>query len=60
MPQKNTSSEPLMNWTQVVDTMPAVTTINVTATPTSTTPTQCGSPKSGTIRSPAPTICGIR
>ena len=34
-----TSSVPLMNCTQVVDTMPAVITINVTMQPTSRTPT---------------------
>ena len=49
-----------MNCTQVVETMPAVTTIMVTATPTRITPTVCGRPNSGTIRSPAPTICGMR
>ena len=60
MPQKKTSSDPLMNCTQVVETMPAVTTISVTATPTRTTPTDCGKPNSGVISEPAPTICGIR
>ena len=60
MPQKNTRSDPLMNCTQVVETMPAVTTIMVTTTPTRITPTVCGRPNSGTIRSPAPTICGMR
>ena len=59
-PQKNTKSEPLMNCTQVVETMPAVTTISVTATPTRITPAACGSPRSGWINEPAPTICGIR
>ena len=59
-PQKKTSSDPLMNCTHVVDTMPAVTTMSVTATPTRITPTACGRPSSGTIRSPAPTICGMR
>ena len=34
-----------MNCTQVVETMPAVTTIKITTAPTSTTPTQCGRPK---------------
>jgi hypothetical protein len=58
--QNSTSSEPLMNCTQVVDTMPAVTTMVVTTTPTSSTPTTCGSPSSGVISAPAPTICGIR
>ena len=49
-----------MNCTHVVDTMPAVTTINVTATPTRTTPAACGRPSRGVISAPAPTICGIR
>ncbi len=49
-----------MNCTQVVDTMPAVTTMVVTTTPTSSTPTTCGRPSSGVISAPAPTICGIR
>ena len=57
---ESTSSEPLMNCTQVVDTMPAVTTMVVTTTPTSSTPTTCGRPSSGLISAPAPTICGIR
>ena len=34
-----------MNCTQVVETMPAVTTMKITTAPTSTTPTQCGRPK---------------
>ena len=59
-PQKKTRSDPLMNCTQVVDTIPAVTTMSVTATPTRITPTAWGSPRSGMIRSPAPTICGMR
>ena len=49
-----------MNCTHVVDTIPAVTTMSVTATPTRITPTAWGSPRSGMIRSPAPTICGIK
>ena len=35
----NTSRVPLMNWTQVVETMPAVVTIKVTIEPTTITPT---------------------
>ena len=38
MKQKNTNNDPLMNCTQVVETMPAVTTITVTVRPTSSTP----------------------
>ena len=34
-----------MNCTQVVETMPAVTTIRITTAPTSTTPAQCGKPE---------------
>ncbi len=34
-----TSMVPLMNWTQVVETMPAVVTIRVTMQPTTSTPT---------------------
>lgn len=49
-----------MNCTHVVDTMPAVTTIVVTTTPTSRTPAQCGKPSSGCTSTPAPTICGIK
>ena len=49
-----------MNCTHVVDTIPAVTTISVTAMPTRITPTAWGRPSSGTIKSPAPTICGMR
>ena len=56
MPQKKTSSDPLMNCTQVVETMPAVTTMTVTAAPTSITPTAWGSPNSGVTSEPAPTI----
>ena len=37
---KMMSREPLMNWTYVVDVMPAVATIVMTMAPTSTTPTQ--------------------
>ena len=59
-PQKKTSSDPLMNCTQVVDTMPAVTTMRVTTTPTRITPAVCGRPNSGVMSDPAPTICGMR
>ena len=58
--QKTTSSEPLMNCTQVVLTMPAVTTINTTTAPTRQTPVAWPNPKSGRTSAPAPTICGIR
>ena len=58
--QNSTSSEPLMNCTQVVDTMPAVTTMVVTTMPTRITPATWGRPSSGVISAPAPTICGIR
>ena len=37
--QSSTSMVPLMNWSQVVETMPAVTTIKVTTHPTMSTPT---------------------
>ena len=60
MKQKTTSNEPLMNCTHGVDTRPAVATITITVTPTSSTPDQCGSPISGLTSAPAPTICGIR
>ena len=59
-PQNTTSSDPLMNWTHVVETMPAVTTMSVTTTPTRITPAVCGRPNSGVISDPAPTICGMR
>ena len=55
-----TRAEPLMNWTHVVETMPAVVTMSVTTQPTMRTPTQCGKPSRGVTRAPAPTICGIR
>ena len=52
-----------MNCTQVVETMPAVTTISTTTMPTPTTPIACGvmlpmacRPRSGWISAPAPTL----
>ena len=59
-PQKKTSSDPLMNCTPVVETMPAVTTIRVTVTPTRITPASWGRPRRGLMSDPAPTIWGIR
>ena len=43
-----------MNCTQVVETIPAVTTISVTVTPTINTPDQCGKPSKGVMSPPAP------
>jgi hypothetical protein len=37
--QDHQQRTPLMNWTQVVETMPAVATIMVTIKPTTITPT---------------------
>ena len=44
----------------VVEAMPAVATMNTTTAPTMITPAACGSPSSGLMSTPAPTIWGIR
>ena len=58
--QNATSSDPLMNCTYVVLTIPAVTTIRITSPPTISTPQAWAIPSSGVTSDPAPTICGIR
>ena len=58
--QSTTSRLPLMNWTQVVETMPAVMTMVVTMQPTTITPMLWGTPINGRASAPAPTICGMR
>ena len=68
--QKITSSDPLINCTQVVLTIPAVVTMKITMPPTSVTPIAwfrsrpCQSHdfrlSSAFSNAPAPTICGMR